>query len=51
MHTTHVIRGDEWVSSLPLHIQLFQILEFTPVKYAHIAPITIKDKETGNIRK
>ena len=24
MHTTHVIRGDEWVSSLPLHIQLFQ---------------------------
>ncbi len=51
MHTTHVIRGDEWVSSLPLHIQLFQILEFTPVKYAHIAPITIKDQETGNIRK
>ena len=51
MHTTHVIRGDEWVSSLPLHIQLFKILGFTPVKYAHIAPITIKDKETGNIRK
>ena len=51
MHTTHVIRGDEWVSSLPLHIQLFDILGFTPVKYAHIAPITIKDQETGNIRK
>ena len=51
MHTTHVIRGDEWVSSLPLHIQLFEILGFTPVKYAHIAPITIKDQETGNIRK
>ena len=51
MHTTHVIRGDEWVSSLPLHIQLFEILGFTPVKYAHIAPITIKDAETGNIRK
>lgn len=51
MHTTHVIRGDEWVSSLPLHYQLFQILGFTPVKYAHIAPITIKDKETGTIRK
>lgn len=51
MHTTHVIRGDEWVSSLPLHIQLFQILGFKPVKYAHIAPITIKDQETGNIRK
>ena len=51
MHTTHVIRGDEWVSSLPLHIQLFEILGFNPVKYAHIAPITIKDQETGNIRK
>lgn len=51
MHTTHVIRGDEWVSSLPLHYQLFQILDFEPVKYAHIAPITIKDEETGTIRK
>ena len=51
MHTTHVIRGDEWVSSLPLHIQLFEILGFEPVKYVHIAPITIKDQETGNIRK
>ena len=51
MHTTHVIRGDEWVSSLPLHKQLFEILGFKPVKYAHIAPITIKDAETGNIRK
>ena len=51
MHTTHVIRGDEWVSSLPLHYQLFDILGFEPVKYAHIAPITIKDQETGNIRK
>ena len=51
MHTTHVIRGDEWVSSLPLHIQLFELLGFEPVRYAHIAPITIKDQETGNIRK
>ena len=51
MHTTHVIRGDEWVSSLPLHYQLFELLGFKPVKYAHIAPITIKDQETGNIRK
>ena len=51
MHTTHVIRGDEWVSSLPLHAQLFQVLDFEPVKYAHLAPITIKDEETGAIRK
>lgn len=51
MHTTHVIRGDEWVSSLPLHIQLFEVLEFKRPEYAHIAPITIKDNETGTIRK
>ena len=51
MHTTHVIRGDEWVSSIPLHLQLFELLGFEQVKYAHIAPITIKDQETGNIRK
>ncbi len=49
MHTTHVIRGDEWVSSLPLHIQLFNLLGFTPPKYAHIAPLT--KKENGNTRK
>ena len=49
MHTTHVIRGDEWVSSLPLHIQLFEILGFKQPKYAHIAPITKKEDE--NIRK
>lgn len=49
MHTTHVIRGDEWVSSLPLHIQLFEILGFKAPKYAHIAPLT--KKENGNVRK
>ncbi len=51
MHTTHVIRGDEWVSSLPLHVQLFEVLGFKRPEYAHIAPITIKDSETGTIRK
>lgn len=51
MHTTHVIRGDEWVSSLPLHTQLFEVLGFDKVNYAHIAPLTIKDKDTGTIRK
>ena len=49
MHTTHVIRGDEWVSSVPLHIQLFQILGFKQPEYAHIAPVT--KKEEGTIRK
>ncbi len=51
MHTTHVIRGDEWVSSIPLHVQLFEVLGFERPEYAHIAPITIKDSETGTIRK
>ena len=51
MHTTHVIRGDEWVSSIPKHVQLFKILGFKRPEYAHIAPITIKDQETGAIRK
>ncbi len=49
MHTTHVIRGDEWVSSIPVHIQLFQILGFKPVKYAHHA--TVNKKDNGIIRK
>ncbi len=43
MRTTHVIRGDEWVSSLPTHIQLFQVFGFKPPKYAHISPIMKED--------
>ena len=39
MRTTHVIRGDEWMSSIPLHLQLFRTLGFKPVHYAHVPPI------------
>ena len=39
MHTTHVLRGDEWISSVSKHIQLFKILGFKPPKYGHISPI------------
>lgn len=39
MGTTHVIRGDEWISSTPKHLQLFRLLGFKPPKYAHAAPI------------
>ncbi|MBO5909816.1 MAG: glutamate--tRNA ligase [Clostridia bacterium] len=39
MRTTHVIRGDEWISSVPKHIQLFKLLGFKPPKYCHVAPI------------
>lgn len=49
MRTTHVIRGDEWLSSVPLHIQLFSELGFKVPKYAHIAPIMKNDN--GNKRK
>ncbi len=46
MHTTHIIRGDEWLSSLPIHIQLFQVLKFKLPKYAHISPIMIMDGDS-----
>ena len=49
MGTTHVIRGDEWLSSVPLHLQLFHELGFKSPKYAHIAPIMKNDD--GNKRK
>ena len=49
MRTTHVIRSDEWLPSVPLHIQLFTELGFKPPKYAHIAPIMKNDN--GNKRK
>ena len=49
MRTTHVIRGDEWLASVPLHLQLFQELGFKAPKYAHIAPILKNDQ--GNKRK
>ena len=49
MGTTHVIRGDEWLSSVPLHLQLFYEMGFRAPKYAHIAPIMKNDE--GNKRK
>ena len=49
MHTTHVIRSDEWLSSVPLHLQLFQEIGFKAPKYCHIAPIMKNDN--GNKRK
>ncbi len=49
MRTTHVVRGDEWIASVPLHIELFRTCGFKPVKYAHIAPIM--KEENGGKRK
>lgn len=43
MGTTNVIRGDEWISSVPIHLQMFSMLGIKPPKYAHIAPIMKED--------
>ena len=51
MRTTHVTRGDEWLSSVPIHLQLFYVLGFKAPKYAHISPIMKEDAETGGKRK
>ena len=49
MGTTHVIRGHEWFPSLPLHLQLFQVLGWKAPAYAHLAPIQKLDE--GKKRK
>ena len=49
MRTTYVIRSDEWLSSVPLHLQLFHELGFKAPKYAHISPIMKNDN--GGKRK
>lgn len=43
MRTTHVIRGDEWFSSIPTHLQLFDAFNWKAPAYAHIAPINKMD--------
>ncbi|MBM7836376.1 glutamate--tRNA ligase [Clostridium sardiniense] len=49
MHTTDVIRGEEWLSSLPIHLQLFDVLGFKRPNYAHVP--TIMKSENGSKRK
>ncbi len=51
MRTTTVIRGEEWVASLPIHVQLFRALGWKAPKYAHLPVIMKVDEETGNKRK
>jgi glutamyl-tRNA synthetase len=48
MRTTHVVRGEEWLSSLPTHLQLFAALGFPPPRYAH-CPLMLKQE--GNSRR
>lgn len=49
MRSTHIIRGDEWISSLPMHIELFNALGWEIPVYCHTA--TLQKLEDGNKRK
>jgi len=51
MRTTLVIRGGEWLASVPVHMELFESLGFKPPKYAHTAHLMKIDPETGGKRK
>ena len=51
MRTTTVIRGEEWVASLPIHVELFAALGWQAPHYAHLPVIMKIDEETGNKRK
>ena len=49
MHTTHVTRGEEWMPSLPIHVELFNTMGWTAPTYAHL-PVIMK-LDNGNRRK
>jgi glutamyl-tRNA synthetase len=46
MGTTHVVRGDEWLATLPIHLQLFRETGLKAPKYMHIAPLMKMDGDT-----
>lgn len=51
MRTTHVIRGEEWLPSLPLHVALFRMMGWRAPMYIHTSTIDKIDEETGKQRK
>lgn len=51
MRTTTVIRGEEWVASLPIHVQIFDAIGWQKPRYAHLPVIMKLDEKTGNKRK
>ncbi len=51
MHTSIVVRGEEWFSSVALHNEIHEALGITPPKYIHTAVICKIDENTGNKRK
>lgn len=46
MRTTHVVRGEEWLSSLPIHVALFEALGWEPPVYCHTTVLMKMDGET-----
>jgi len=50
MRTTHVLRGEDWLSSVPVHVELFRKFNFELPKYAHLGLVMIVD-ENGTKRK
>ena len=50
MHTTTVIRGEEWIASLPIHVELFEAMNWKAPNYAHL-PVIMKIGEEGHKRK
>ena len=51
MGTTIVVRGEEWLATLPVHLQLFRAMGWKAPKYAHTAQLMKIDPETGGKRK
>ena len=49
MHSTHITRGEEWLASLPTHLELFKSMGWKHPKYAHL-PVIMK-LDNGNKRK
>ncbi|MFA7188345.1 MAG: glutamate--tRNA ligase [Alphaproteobacteria bacterium] len=51
MHTTHVVRGEEWLPSFPLHVQMFNMMNWKAPAYVHTSTLDTIDDETGKQRK
>ena len=50
MHTTTVMRGEEWIPSYPIHHQLFEVMGFKEPNFAHLG-LVMKIDENGTRRK
>lgn len=51
MRTTHVVRGEEWLPSFPLHVQMFNMMNWKAPAYVHTSTLDTIDDETGKHRK